>query len=102
MRDPEDFARKLVYILLTIFACIVLLASQVYSKTSTWDNWLKEDVVGDQHIFYDDSVNIQAPYRAIDPSGVEISIRDISKGITNYTNFNQCKSKRIHLLNSFI
>jgi len=85
MRDPEDFARKLVYILLTIFACIVLLASQVYSKTSTWDNWLKEDVVGDQHIFYDDSVNIQAPYRAIDPSGVEISIRDISKGITNYT-----------------
>ena len=85
MRDPEDFARKLVYILLIIFGCIVLLASQVYSKTTTWDEWLRESIYGDEYLMYDDSVDIQAPYRALDPAGVEISLRDAGVGIPYYT-----------------
>jgi predicted secreted protein len=84
-KDPDWFLKLFFYLMLVTFGLIVFLAASVYSKTSTWDNWLREDIVGDQHIFYDDSINIQAPYRAMDPSGVEISIRDISKGILNYT-----------------
>lgn len=85
MRDPEDFARKLVYILLIIFACIVLLASQVYSKTTTWDEWLRESIYGDEYLMYDNSVDIQAPYRALDPAGVELSLKDNGVGIPYYT-----------------
>ena len=85
MRDPEDFARKLVYILLTIFACIVLLASQVYSKTTTWDEWLRESIYGDEYLMYDDSVDIQAPYRALDPAGVELSLKDNGVGVPYYS-----------------
>ena len=84
-RDPDWFIRWFMYMMMAVFALIVLLASQTYSKTSTWDDWLKEDVFGDDYLFYDNSVQIQAPYRAIDPAGVEVTLRDAGVGIQYFT-----------------
>ena len=84
-RDPDHFARWFLYITMAIFAAIVLLAAQVYSKTSTWDDWLKEDTFGNEFLYYDQSVQIQAPYRAIDPAGVGLTLRDSGIGIQHFT-----------------
>ena len=84
MRDPDWFVRWCIYITMAIFAAIVLLAAQVYAK-STWDQFLKEEVGGDKTVWYDNSILITAPYRALDPAGVEISLYDRAPGVADYT-----------------
>jgi len=84
MRDPDWFLRWFMYMIFAAAAIICLMVSQVYAK-STWDEYLKDEVVGDKTVWYDNSILIQAPYRALDPSGVEISIYDRGPGISEYT-----------------
>ena len=84
MREPDWFLRWFMYCLLGAFALICLLAAQVYAN-STWDEYLKEEVVGDKTVWYDNSILITAPYRALDPAGVEISIYDRAPGVVDYT-----------------
>tara|TARA_E500000318_G_scaffold38499_1_gene37164 strand:- start:163 stop:939 length:777 start_codon:yes stop_codon:yes gene_type:complete len=84
-KDPDWFLKLFFYLLVVTFGLIVFLAASVYSKTTTWDEWLRESIYGDEYLMYDDSVDIQAPYRALDPAGVEISLRDAGVGVPYYT-----------------
>ena len=84
MREPDWFLRWFMYCLMAAAAIICLMMSQVYAK-STWDEYLKEDVVGDKTVWYDNSILITAPYRALDPAGVEISLYDRAPGVADYT-----------------
>ena len=82
MRD-DWFLKWFFRILVVSLIFIFWLASSVYS--SSWENYLKQEVVGDKTVWYDNSILLQAPYRALDPAGVEISIYDRAPGITDYT-----------------
>ena len=82
MRD-DWFLKWFFRILVVSLIFIFWLASSVYS--SSWDDYLKQEVVGDKTVWYDNSILLQAPYRALDPAGVEISIYDRAPGITDYT-----------------
>ena len=82
MRD-DWFLKWFFRILVVSLIFIFWLASSVYS--SSWDDYLKQQVVGDKTVWYDNSILLQAPYRALDPAGVEISIYDRAPGITDYT-----------------
>ena len=84
MREPDWFLRWFMYCIMAAAAIICLLAAQAYAK-STWDEYLKEDVVGDKTVWYDNSILITSPYRALDPAGVEISIYDRAPGVADYT-----------------
>ena len=75
MREPDWFLRWFMYCIMAAFAIVCLMMSQVYAK-STWDEYLKDEVVGDKTVWYDNSILITAPYRALDPAGVEISLYD--------------------------
>ena len=54
MREPDWFLRWFMYCIMAAAAIICLLAAQAYAK-STWDEYLKEDVVGDKTVWYDNS-----------------------------------------------
>ena len=82
MRD-DWFLKWFFRILVVSLIFIFWLASSVYS--SSWDDYLKQQVVGDKTVWYDNSILLQTPYRALDPAGVEISIYDRAPGITDYT-----------------
>ena len=82
MRD-DWFLKWFFRILVVSLIFIFWLASSVYS--SSWDDYLKQQVVGDKTVWYDNSILLQTPYRAMDPAGVEISIYDRAPGITDYT-----------------
>ena len=82
MRD-DWFLKWFFRILVVSLIFIFWLASSVYS--SSWDDYLKQEVVGDKTVWYDNSILLQTPYRAMDPAGVEISIYDRAPGITDYT-----------------
>ena len=82
MRD-DWFLKWFFRILVVSLIFIFWLASSVYS--SSWDDYLKQEVVGDKTVWYDNSILLQTPYRALDPAGVEISIYDRAPGITDYT-----------------
>ena len=82
MRD-DWFLKWFFRILVVSLIFIFWLASSVYS--SSWEDYLKQEVVGDKTIWYDNSILLQTPYRAMDPAGVEISIYDRAPGITDYT-----------------
>tara|TARA_B100001989_G_scaffold166052_1_gene119483 strand:+ start:215 stop:970 length:756 start_codon:yes stop_codon:yes gene_type:complete len=82
MRD-DWFLKWFFRILVVSLIFIFWLASSVYS--SSWENYLKQEVVGDKTVWYDNSILLQTPYRAMDPAGVEISIYDRAPGITDYT-----------------
>ena len=84
MREPDWFLRWFMYCVMAAAAIGCLLAAQAYAK-STWDQYLKEEVVGDKTVWYDNSILITAPYRALDPAGVEISLYDRAPGIVDYT-----------------
>ena len=83
-RDPDWFIRWFMYMFMIAFGLTMWLAASVYAKT-TWDEYIKEEVVGDKTVWYDNSILITAPYRALDPAGVEISIYDRAPGIVDYT-----------------
>lgn len=82
MRD-DWFLKWFFRILVVSLIFIFWLASSVYS--SSWEDYLKQEVVGDKTVWYDNSILLQTPYRALDPAGVEISIYDRAPGITDYT-----------------
>ena len=82
MRD-DWFLKWFFRILVVSLIFIFWLASSVYS--SSWEDYLKQEVVGDKTVWYDNSILLQTPYRAMDPAGVEISIYDRAPGITDYT-----------------
>ena len=82
MRD-DWFLKWFFRILVVSLIFIFWLAASVYS--SSWDDYLKDEVVGDKTVWYDNSILLQTPYRAMDPAGVEISIYDRAPGITDYT-----------------
>ena len=82
MRD-DWFLKWFFRILIVSLIFIFWLASSVYS--SSWEDYLKQEVVGDKTVWYDNSILLQTPYRAMDPAGVEISIYDRAPGITDYT-----------------
>ena len=82
MRD-DWFLKWFFRILVVSLIFIFWLAASVYS--SSWDDYLKDEVVGEKTLWYDNSILLQTPYRAIDPAGVEISIYDRAPGITDYT-----------------
>ena len=84
-RDPDWFLRWFMYMMFVIFGLIMWLASSVYANNNSWDEYLKKELYGDEYLYFDDSIDIQAPYRAIDPAGVELSLRDIGVGIQHYT-----------------
>ena len=84
MRD-DWFLKWFFRILVVSLIFIWWLASSVYSKTNSWDEYLKRDLYGDEFLYYDNSIDIQAPYRALDPAGVEVSLRDSGVGIQHYT-----------------
>ena len=84
MRD-DWFLKWFFRILVVSLIFIWWLASSVYSKTNSWDLYLKRDLYGDEFLYYDNSIDIQAPYRALDPAGVEVSLRDSGVGIQHYT-----------------
>ena len=84
MREPDWFLRWFMYCVMAAAAIGCLLAAQAYAK-STWDQYLKEEGVGDKTVWYDNSILITAPYRALDPAGVEISLYDRAPGIADYT-----------------
>jgi len=83
-RDPDWFIRWFMYMFMIAFGLTMWLAASVYAKT-TWDEYIKQEVVGDKTVWYDNSILITAPYRALDPAGVEISIYDRASGIVDYT-----------------
>ena len=85
MREPDWFLRWFMYLIFAAAAIVCLMVAQVYAKTSTWDDWLKEDTFGSDFLYYDQSVQIQAPYRAIDPAGVGLTLRDSGIGIQHFT-----------------
>ena len=82
MRD-DWFLKWFFRILVVSLIFIFWLAASVYS--SSWDDYLKDEVIGEKTLWYDNSILLQTPYRAIDPAGVEISIYDRAPGITDYT-----------------
>jgi len=82
-KDPDWFIKVFFYILMVCFGLSMWLAASVYA--STWDDYLKKEVVGEKEVWYDDSIEIQSPYRAMNPAGVEISIYDKGTGIVDYT-----------------
>ena len=82
MRD-DWFLKWFFRILVVSLIFIFWLAASVYS--SSWDDYLKDEVVGEKTLWYDNSILLQTPYRAMDPAGVEISIYDRAPGITDYT-----------------
>ena len=82
MKD-DWFLKWFFYVLVGSLILTFWLASSVYSNS--WDNYIKKEVVGDRTVWYDNSILIQAPYRALDPAGVEISIYDRGPGISEYT-----------------
>ena len=82
MRD-DWFLKWFFRILVVSLIFIFWLASSVYSNS--WDDYLKQQVIGDKTVWYDNSILLQTPYRAMDPAGVEISIYDRAPGITDYT-----------------
>ena len=84
-RDPDWFLRWFMYMMFVVFGLIMWLASSVYANNNSWDKYLKKELYGDEYLYFDDSIDIQAPYRAIDPAGVELSLRDIGVGIQHYT-----------------
>ena len=82
MRD-DWFLKWFFRILVVSLIFIFWLAASVYS--SSWDDYLKDEVFGEKTLWYDNSILLQTPYRAMDPAGVEISIYDRAPGITDYT-----------------
>ena len=44
MREPDWFLRWFMYCIMAAFAIVCLMMSQVYAK-STWDEYLKDEVV---------------------------------------------------------
>ena len=46
MRDPDWFLKWFFYVMMVVFGLIIWLASATYAKTTTWDEWLKEDIFG--------------------------------------------------------
>ena len=83
MRDPDWFLKWFFYTMMVVFGLIMWLAASVYA--SSWDDYLKEKVVGNKTVWYDNSILITSPSRAIDPAGVEISIYDRAPGVAEYT-----------------
>ena len=64
MRD-DWFLKWFFRILVVSLIFIFWLASSVYS--SSWEDYLKQEVVGDKTVWYDNSILLQTPYRAMDP-----------------------------------
>ena len=83
MRD-DWFLKWFFRILVVSLIFMWWLASSVYANTNSWDEYLKKELYGDEYLYFDDSIDIQAPYRAIDPAGVELSLRDMGVGIQHY------------------
>ena len=81
--DNDWFLKIFFRIMVVIFIIIIFLAYSVYPNS--WDNFIKKEVVGDEQVWYDSSISIEAPYRALDPAGVEVTIYDKGKGIPEYT-----------------
>ena len=70
MRDPDWFLKWFFYTMMVVFGLIMWLAASVYA--SSWDDYLKEKVVGNKTVWYDNSILITSPYRAIDLSLIHI------------------------------
>ena len=84
MKNDDQFLSTMKWIAIFTIALCLFLAWDADSSES-WDNYLKEEVVGDKTVWYDNSILIQSPYRALDPAGVEISIYDRGPGVADYT-----------------
>ena len=84
MKNNDQFLSTMKWIAIFTIALCLFLAWDADSSES-WDNYLKEEVVGDKTVWYDNSILIQSPYRALDPAGVEISIYDRGPGVADYT-----------------
>ena len=56
MRDPDWFLRWFMYLIFAAVAVVCLMMAQVYAKTSTWDDWLKEDTFGSDFLYYDQTI----------------------------------------------
>ena len=84
MKNDDQFLSTMKWIAIFTIALCLFLAWDADSSES-WDNYLKEEVVGDKTVWYDNSILIQSPYRALDPAGVEISIYDRAPGVADYT-----------------
>ena len=83
MKNDDWFLRW--FFLIIIFAAVLSFVMVSNVKSSSWDDYIKEEVVGDKTVWYDNSILIQSPYRALDPAGVEISIYDRAPGVADYT-----------------
>ena len=83
MKNDDWFLKW--FFLIIIFAAVLSFVMVSNVKSSSWDDYIKEEVVGDKTVWYDNSILIQSPYRALDPAGVEISIYDRAPSVADYT-----------------
>ena len=83
MKNDDWFLKWFFIVIIGAAILSFVMVSNV--ESSSWDDHIKEEVVGDKTVWYDNSILIQAPYRALDPAGVEISIYDRAPGIADYT-----------------
>ena len=83
MKNDDWFLKW--FFLIIIFAAVLSFVMVSNVNSSSWDDYIKEEVVGDKTIWYDNSILIQSPYRALDPAGVEISIYDRAPSVADYT-----------------
>ena len=84
MKD-DWFLKWMFRILFIIMIFVFWLASQTYANASeSWDDWIREDLIGQEILWHDTDITIVAPYRATDPAGVEISIDASHEGKPSY------------------
>lgn len=77
MKNDDMFLTTMKWVAIFTVALCLLIAWDSDSSES-WDGWLKEELVGEEIIWKKDHILIDAPYRAMNPAGVEIFIDNSS------------------------